>query len=148
MAKDTKAKLLIAYSDTDAGEIGTIYQACNWICVGKGSSTTQWIAPTGRVYDQKLPYDLQRRGGFKKPRSSYVEELRAAGWTEQRSNAKYRYVYILDKTDKALIAKVEKMRQPYPKRYHAVEATQDAVDYQSEEGGANPTRPLLVGCNE
>src|SRR5688500_14772938 len=64
LARDTKAKLLIAYSDTDAGEIGTIYQACNWVCVGKGSATTQWIAPNGRIYDQKLPYDMRRREGF------------------------------------------------------------------------------------
>ena len=26
----------IAYSDTDAGEIGTVYQATNWLCIGRG----------------------------------------------------------------------------------------------------------------
>lgn len=116
LAKDTKAKLVIAYSDTDAGEIGTIYQACNWVCVGRGASTTQWIAPNGRVFDQKLPYDLRRKDSFKRGRSAYVRELRGAGWREQLSNPKYRYVYVLDKSDKALTALVESKRQPYPKR--------------------------------
>jgi hypothetical protein len=116
LAKQTGAKIVMAYSDTDAGEIGTIYQACNWVCVGRGASTTQWIAPNGRIYDQKLPYDLRRREGFKKPRQDYVKALRAKGWTEQKSNPKYRYVYILDKSDKALVDRVERMRQPYPKR--------------------------------
>lgn len=142
LPKDTKAKVLIAYSDTDAGEIGTIYQACNWVCVGKGSSTTQWIAPNGRIYDQKLPYDLRRRDGFKSPRSKYVEALRAAGWKEQASNPKYRYAFILDKSDKALVDRVERMRQPYPKRNLADAATEDAPGDQPGEGSARLTRPL------
>lgn len=112
----TKAKLVVAYSDTDAGEIGTIYQACNWYCVGRGSSTNQWIAPNGRIYDQKLPYDLRRRDGFKWPRSHYVKALRDAGWKEQASNPKYRYVQILDKSDKKLAELVKSKSVPYPKR--------------------------------
>ena len=116
LTKAIGAKLVIAYSDTDAGEIGTIYQACNWTCVGRGASTTQWIAPNGRIYDQKLPYDMRRRDGFTKPRAAYVRSLRQSGWTEQQSNPKYRYVYVLDKSDNALIDRVESMRQPYPKR--------------------------------
>lgn len=113
-ADDTSAKVVIAYSDEDAGEIGTIYQACNWVYIGKGASTNQWIAPNGRVYDQKLPYDMKRkRGGT---RAQWCKVLKDAGWTEQPSNPKHRYVYSLDKSDKALTERVEAMRQPYPKR--------------------------------
>lgn len=117
LAKKTNCKLVIAYSDTDAGEIGTIYQACNWTCVGRGSSTNQWITPEGRIYDQKLAYDLRRRDGFKYPRQHYVKKLRESGWNEQSSNPKYRYVFVLDKKDKALVKLVESKRQPYPKRH-------------------------------
>lgn len=109
-----KAKLMIAYSDTDAGEIGTIYQACNWVYVGRGSSIRQWIAPDGTIRDQKHPYELAKKKGG--TRAQWVKALRAAGWTEQPSNPKHRYVYILDKKDKALVDRVERMRQPYPKR--------------------------------
>lgn len=141
LAGETRAKLAIAYSDTDAGEIGTIYQACNWICVGKGSSTNQWVAPNGRIYDQKYASNLAKRQGVN--RQSVVRELYRAGWHEQKSNPKHRYVYILDKSDKALIDRVERMRQPYPKR--AAEVTpSDTPGDQPGEGGARPTQPLEV----
>jgi hypothetical protein len=137
-AKDTPCKVVIAYADTDAGEIGTIYQACNWTCIGKGSATRQWIAPNGRIYDQKLPYDMKRAQGG--TRAQATAALRRAGWTEQASNPKYRYVYILDKSDKALCDRVERMRQPYPKR--AVSIVADASVDQTEERGATPTAAL------
>lgn len=111
------AKLMLAYSDSDAGEIGTIYQACNWIYIGKGASTRQWIATNGRVYDQKLPYDLKRRKGG--TRAQWCERLRQAGWREQQSNPKHRYVYVLDKSDRALVERVERMRKSYLKRADA-----------------------------
>ncbi len=116
IARETKARLVIAYSDVDAGEIGTIYQASNWIYIGKGSSTNQWVSPSGRIFDQKYPSDLRRRDGKIVPRAKYTEALRENGFTEQKSNPKHRYVFVLDKSDKQLIQRVEAMRKPYPKR--------------------------------
>lgn len=143
LARATLAKLIIAYSDTDAGEIGTIYQACNWVCVGKGSSTRQWVAPSGRVMDQKLPSDLRRKQGNKIERKEYQRALLQAGWTQQASNPKYRYVCILDKSDKRLIELVESKRTPYPKRLPASEVTHgDITGDQPGEGGSIPTRTL------
>lgn len=139
LAKDTVAKIIIAYSDTDAGEIGTIYQACNWTAIGRGASTRQWVAPNGRIYDQKHVSNLAKKTGV--PRAKAFRQLIDAGWKEQPSNPKYRYVYILDKTDKALIERVERMRQPYPKRAGSVDS--GTADNQSEGGGANPTPALL-----
>lgn len=138
LTRDTAAKIIIAYSDTDAGEIGTIYQACNWSYIGLGSSTRQWIAPNGRIYDQKKPYNMARRQN--KTRSACATALRDAGWKEQASNPKHRYVYILDKTDTALVARVEHMRKPYPKRAASIDS--DVPGVQSGEGGANPTAAL------
>lgn len=138
LAKQTKAKLIIAYSDTDAGEIGTIYQACNWVCVGKGSSTRQWIAPNGRLFDQKYPWDQARKNGG--TRAQWCKRLRDAGWTEQPSNPKHRYVYVLDRDDKVLTARVERMRKPYPKRATSIDS--DATAIQAVERGADPTVAL------
>ncbi len=129
-AKGTNCKILIAYADTDAGEIGTIYQACGWHYIGRGASTMQWLAPNGRIYDQKLAYDMRRRDGFNRSRKDYVKALRDAGWTEQPSNPKHRYVCILDKSDKALVDRVERMRQPYPKRAGVVQRVEHG--HQSE----------------
>lgn len=114
LKKDSAAKIVIAYSDTDAGEIGTIYQACNWICVGRGSSTQQYINPAGRVYDQKRPYDLAKQHGG--TRAYWHSRLLAEGWRVQKSNPKYRYVCILDDRDKNLRNLVESKRVAYPKR--------------------------------
>lgn len=114
LARETGAKLVIAYSDTDAGEIGTVYQASNWVCIGRGSSTRQWVAPNGRVYDQKKPYNLAKsRGGTRK---QWAKALYAAGWYEQISNPKYRYVFVLDKKDKRLTSLIESLKKDYPKR--------------------------------
>lgn len=119
LSQSNSGKLIIAYADTDAGEIGTIYQACNWVYIGKGSSTKQWVSPIGRVHDAKHPSNLRKNQGNRFPRSWYVQALKDAGWYEQDTNPKHRYVYVLDKQDKSLMERVDSMRQPYPKREHA-----------------------------
>ncbi len=112
--KQTSAKIMIAYSDTDAGEIGTIYQACNWVCIGKGSSTNQFVSPDGRIYDQKLPHNMGKRYG--KSRKEMVEYLLSNGFVRQKSNPKYRYVVVLDRKDKDLLTIVDNKKTEYPKR--------------------------------
>jgi hypothetical protein len=37
-ARDHGWKLFVAYSDTEAGEIGTVYQACGWHYIGRASN--------------------------------------------------------------------------------------------------------------
>lgn len=133
----TGAKLAIAYSDTDAGEIGTIYQACNWVCVGMGASTMQWVALNGRIYDQKYPYNLARQQGT--TRRQAVAALRKAGWREQASNPKYRYVCVLDKSDKALIDRVERMRQPFQSVF--VRASRPVSELATSQRRAVQLRP-------
>ena len=138
LARDTGAKITIAYSDTDAGEIGTVYQASNWICVGRTAPVEQWVAPNGRVYDGKYPADRTRsRGGT---RSDWILVLKANGWHRQKGNAKHRYVYILDKTDKALVERVEAKRTPYPKRSAAAPAS-DAATNRVGRGSTDPVAP-------
>jgi len=137
-AKDAPCKIVIAYSDTDAGEVGTIYQACGWIYIGKGAATRQWLAPNGRIFDQKYPWDRARSQGG--TRAQWTARLRAAGWVEQASNPKHRYVQILDKSDQALVDRVSRMRQPYPKRAASVDS--GMVGHQPTGEGATPIAAL------
>jgi hypothetical protein len=105
---------MIAYADSDAGEIGTIYQACNWVYIGRGGWVPQYVAPNGRVYDCRIVSDLSHKNNV-----SWVQMRDAMvgkGWVEQRSNPKHRYAVVLDRSDEELLARVEAMRQPYPKR--------------------------------
>jgi len=114
LAKDTNAKVCVAYSDTDAGEIGTIYQACNWTYVGAGSSVTQYVAPNGYVYDQKVVHNHAQKNGVEW--KTQQQALLDAGWEKQKSNPKHRYVWVLDDEDDELNKHIEGMSQEYPKR--------------------------------
>lgn len=114
VVKDSGAKLIIAYADTDAGEIGTIYQACGWSYIGRGAATTQFVAPNGRIYDQRNISHWSKNHEIQW--TEQRDKLLAAGWKEQASNPKHRYVQILDKSSRHLVRIVEKMTLPYPKR--------------------------------
>ncbi len=115
MEKEGNGKICLAYSDLDAGEIGTVYQAANWTYIGPGSATQQWVAPNGAVYDAKHPANLRaRKGGT---RQYWVRRLIEEGWTQQKSNPKHRYVKVIDTSDKELMTLVQSMAMPYPKRH-------------------------------
>lgn len=45
---------IVAYSDWSAGEIGTIYQACNWFYLGH-YATKEWVDKDGNRYDINTP---------------------------------------------------------------------------------------------
>lgn len=110
-------KLVWTWSDEDAGEIGTVYQATNWLYVGKGASVIECVAPNGRIYNQKIVFDHRRKTGQLRTVSwnEQLEALRAAGWTIQDSRPKHRYVYVLG-DEKRLRALLRPMVRPYPKR--------------------------------
>jgi len=49
MVKNTDYRLFTAYSDPEAKELGTIYQACNFIYLGQNSGTSKmYLAPNGQ----------------------------------------------------------------------------------------------------
>lgn len=49
MVKNTQYRLFTAYSDTEAKELGTIYQACNFYYLGKKSGAGyQYKLNTGK----------------------------------------------------------------------------------------------------
>lgn len=132
-------KLAIAFSDTDAGEIGTVYQATNWIYVGVGSSWIQWISPNEKIWSFN-----RFTKWCKDNRMNTIDGKRLLikkGWSSQKTNPKHRYVFILDDSDKRLIELVESMRQPYPKR--GTGEIDNAAQSNAQTGGASPTVPLL-----
>jgi hypothetical protein len=59
----------VAYADTDAGEIGTVYQSLNWAYCGKTSGTTMYRDATGKLRDSKLIHSAtrSRRGRSARP---------------------------------------------------------------------------------
>ena len=51
---------VVCYSDTEAGEIGTVYQAANFVCLGKVDNS-YWLSPDGRHYDRCQHRNLARK---------------------------------------------------------------------------------------
>lgn len=142
LAKRKGLKVALAYSDTDAGEIGTVYQATNWLCIGRGSPTVQMLHPvTGKVYDQKVSYDRARATGFKVSRREARSRLLQAGFKEQLSNPKWRYCYILASGTEYqhIYSRIANKIVPYPKR--PKDSSEPPV-LHTGEGGATPTRTL------
>ena len=142
IAKRRGVKLAVAYADTDAGEIGTVYQATNWTCIGKGESIRQMVHPkTGRTYDKKLSWDLANRTDMKITRAQARRKLFDAGFTEQNSNPKWRYIYILadGKEGEAIHRRIAHLVVPYPKRVK--DSSEPPADLAGK-GGATPTHTL------
>ena len=63
------AYVFVAYADTDAAEIGTVYQSLNWAYTGKTSGTTMYRDATGKLRDSKLIHSAtrSRRGRSARP---------------------------------------------------------------------------------
>ena len=142
IAKRKGLKLAIAYSDTNAGEIGTVYQATNWTCIGLGSAITQMVHPrTGRTYDKKLSWDLANRTGMKITRAQAKQKLLDAGFTDRNSNRKWRYIYILADGEEGaeIYQRISHLVVPYPKR---VKDSSEPLADLAREGGATPTHTL------
>jgi len=62
--------VFIATADTDAGEIGTVYQASNWLYVGKASEPTMYKFPhetiqQAKSYDSIIKNAVRSRAGRK-----------------------------------------------------------------------------------
>ena len=98
MVANTEFRMFVAYSDTRAGEIGTVYQATNWLYTGMTAGDTEYLIDgkwqAGRTARHKsykrrgIDYrTLPKRkavgkhryvfiGGDKKERKSYTDLLR------------------------------------------------------------------------
>lgn len=143
------AKLLVAYADEEAGEIGTIYQASGWTYIGLGATVVEWVSPSGTVSNTRFlgatSHDRGRtvsrgvaptRGKNRTRKAS--EALLSAGWSKQRSNPKRRYVVVLDRKDRDLVARIARKALPYPKRpaYNSDAATVSGTSGFQSEGDA------------
>jgi len=116
--------IFIAYSDPQAGEIGTVYQACNWIYCGMTTPTEKFRTPRGIIKDARLvsAYTRDRRGGilkYKRTRAEQKRQMLDDGYTFFKGTPKHRYVLILGETKKVQREIRKSLQWPiynYPKR--------------------------------
>lgn len=67
MAKNTEFRYFTAYSDPEAKELGTIYQACNFIYLGQTSGATkQYLDPVRPEKGWFSDREFRKRGKYKR----------------------------------------------------------------------------------
>jgi hypothetical protein len=142
--------IFVAYSDAEAGEIGTVYQACNWIHVEptkQGSSMFAWGGKKGKGFkdgklrDERNIQHCVRSRRFKgQPISAYKikctrremrERMLREGFLFFKATPKRRYVgfYGDKRVVRELRAALKWNEIPYPKR--TVEGNTDGTTIDS-----------------
>lgn len=123
--------IVVAYSDPEAGEVGTIYQACNFLYCGQTNPTEQFRRPDGKIYDSKQVSNLRRdhRSGTSKYLRSRGEQKKLMleqGCEFFKGTPKHRYVAIVgDRRIKRMLkAALRWPVLPYPKRPTCEESVQ------------------------
>lgn len=125
LAREGK-NVFVAYSDPDAGEIGTVYQACNWFYCGMTADRGNIIvSPSGKMADERMISGLTRDRStrsdkfFRKPtRAEMREKLIRTGYKFVPRTPKHRYVgvYAERRLKQQLIDALRWDVLPYPKR--------------------------------
>ncbi len=114
--EEPKAQLVIAYSDTNAGEIGTVYQATNWVYVGEGTRQTFNLVnkKLNRRFDERQLDKLRK--DLRITRTEVKKKLADSGWEIELKAVKHKYVFLLGskKEKKELLKRLNVL--PYPKR--------------------------------
>ena len=136
--------IFIAYSDTAAGEIGTVYQASNWLYCGTTSPTDKFRTPDGKVHDARQIHCLtrDRTGGtmkYKRSRAEQKQILAEAGCEFFKDGGrKHRYVGIYgDRRTKRLLRGALRWEVlPYPKR-GVIDPAE--TEHRLEEIGVSPS---------
>jgi hypothetical protein len=123
MSRTTKYRIFFAYSDEDAGEIGTVYQACNWLYLGKmasGGSQNKLIDPDGNLKDSRHIMTYAKRYEDVVPNRTQARIiLHNNGWSSKKTKPKCKYVIVKatsKKEYKDIFGKLCVPVYPYPKR--------------------------------
>lgn len=120
---DPNVKVVIAYSDVNAGEIGTVYQATNWYYIGKSKRVTvnYYNEKLNRRFDERMLHEFKKEWGVS--RGEVKKRLLKEGWKIEPKAIKHKYIFILGthKEKKEILKKVTIL--PYPKRNIAKEVS-------------------------
>ncbi len=131
-------RICCAFADEDAGEVGSLYQATNWIYIGPGTPTPLLRSSEGRELNVRIVTSYARRNHI-----SFARQMRmfeAAGWKRVDGRPKHRYVFQLD-DDERLRDRIEELRvDEVPRR----KQRGAAPALQAGEGGSTPTSALAT----
>lgn len=130
--KNPSLRLVVSFADKSKGHHGGVYQAGNWVYCGTTHPSVEYWLNGKRWHPRQLSengYTIQFGKKRIVPKPSECEKISVPG--------KHRYLMPLDHL---MRRQIEPLRKPYPKRASSKEIV--ASDFQSEEGGENPTEAL------
>ena len=109
-----KYKIITATTDELAGEIGTIYQACNFNYVGvmRKTDTRLGVSVNGKLYGSR---SIRQKIGTTK-KEEILDMFPNAEFIEQKSKSRYFFFRGTKQEKKYHRAQIEKLIKPYPKR--------------------------------
>ena len=119
---------VLAYSDWEGGELGTIYQACSWVYTGHKQSP-EWRSPDGKRKDSSYHRCISRRidPNYKIKRKlnpEIVEQskqrLLAEGWKKEKT-VRGRYVKVIgynSKLKREMLKELSFRSLPYIKEHN------------------------------
>lgn len=123
LRKMTKANIVVAYADPDAGEIGTIYQACNAYYLGQTSpGRGKRYLINGHLYDPRKV--VKKFGSRSRNHLLTVDPC----FTTISIKPKHRYMFVLGskKERKEILRRISPLIREYPKRLADVETDSGA----------------------
>lgn len=118
-AREMGWRIFYAYADPEAGEIGTVYQASNWLYIGQGVGRTPgrpreyWRRPDGSIVSNRI---LRHRGW------RHADAI-AAGWVRVPKHPKHKYIHFEGSRSQVryLRSRLRYPPLPYPKRSDPVQ---------------------------
>ena len=137
-------RLVVSFADPERGHVGGIYQAGNWIYVGRSSPGLYYRLPDGSLTHNRNLQGPKVFGGSpaKGIQAQWTAALRAdlaSGKIKRVVTApKYKYLMPLDPE---MRKQIEPLAKPYPKKC-AGSIENDAATAQVAEGGVIPTPAL------
>lgn len=128
-------RLLVSFADPSHGHHGGIYQACGWVYVGQTPTSSMYKDANGKLWHERMVSP----SGKKKVFGRYRQVLKPNECERIRMPGKMRYLLPLDAE---MLARIEPLRKPYPKR--AVSVAGDTPANHAGKGGSTPTTALSV----
>ena len=118
--------LIVSFADPEQEHIGTLYQAGNWVYIGRSSRGLYYRLPDGTLTHNRNMHGPVGSGGkrqtWDRGRHAAIlkDGLKSGQIQKVETEPKYKYVYPLNTE---IRDRVELMRKPYPKR-EDIEASQ------------------------
>lgn len=122
-------EILVSYAEIQAGHIGTVYQATNWIYTGLSDKHVEWRLDGKSAQHSRHLFD--QHGGVNGAKAFYGERLE-----RHERPRKHRYVYFNTTKSwrhKELLDKLKYRPQPYPKKELQNESSELAKNFIGEE---------------